>query len=334
MRLTGKTWFKCGALMVAMLCLGIGAMAATKLSDYRFRIERAIELLRDTPRKNFDSSSQQKLESLLPSNETVVSEDTSIDVDNSWISAEVKVMNDAKSQADKDKAYDGILKRLQIIASDIDKLEQDHNSTADIDKAKMREILNRREFAVQHGESFLQRILSWIAKKIEALFSFLPKRGATFNKVLRFIIVVVAIIVAVVFGVFLYRHFKRDRKVKSEFKRTIFGEEITEETTSESLADSAKVLAEQGDFRGAIRKLYVSLLFELERQGLLRLQPSATNREYLDKIRKQIRLYPVMAHLTDKFDYFWYGKFTSSQGDFDDFFARYREALDRRPVSA
>ena len=93
-------------------------------------------------------------------------------------------------------------------------------------------------------------------------------------------------------------------------------------------------LALRGDFRAAIRKLYVSLLFELERQGMIRLQAATTNREYLAKIRQQVGLYPVMTFLTDRFDYFWYGKFTSSQTDFDEFLSRYREALKTRSAQS
>jgi len=320
------------ALVIAFASL---VNAATALSDYRSRIQQAIELLKETTQGNFDAYAQHRLLTLLPPKEEVTNEGTDFDVDNSWISSDIDSMSSAKKQADKDKIYDGILNKLKLLASDIDKLQQEPSSTVDRDRAKMNEILNRHEFNVQHGQTFIQRFLTWLLEQFERMFSFLPKRGSNFNKVLRVIITIVATVVVVMLALFLYRYFKRDRKAKPESgKRTIFGEEITEETTAESLADSAKALAMQGDYRGAIRKLYVSMLFELERRGLLRLQPSATNREYLDKIRKQVRIYPPMSYLTERFDYFWYGKFTSSQSDFEDFLSRYDEALNTAPVSS
>ena len=73
---------------------------------------------------------------------------------------------------------------------------------------------------------------------------------------------------------------------------------------------------------------HCSGVYEFDRRGLIRLQPAATNREYLNKLRAQVRLFPTAAYLTDKFDYFWYGKYTSSENDFNDFLSNYRRALD------
>jgi hypothetical protein len=302
------------------------------LSEYRARIQRSIELLDSTNEKGFQTRNRDALKELLPERETLVYAGQEVDVDNRWITRDIDHMVKAHDQDDKDKEYDILISKLKLLAAEIDKLQKPAAVAADNqDHSKIEEILSRHEFAVAHSESLMQRLLNWLFEKMRKFFSFVPQPGSAFNSVLRVVIIVISIAVAVMLIVFSARYFKRDKKAKKETSRTIFGEEITEETTAESLADAARKLAEQGEYRAAIRKLYVSLLFELERQGLLRLQASTTNREYLNKIRQQLGLFPVMSYLTDRFDYFWYGKFASSQSDFDDFFANYRDALNKRP---
>jgi hypothetical protein len=315
------------AVLIAFSALVFGAAT---LADYHSRIQRAISLLDTTSEKGFELNNKEALKALLPEHEQIVNEDQVIDIDNGWISDDVKSMIAETTQSDKDKAYDTLINKLKLIEADVAKLTRSPGHSTEQDQNKMREILDRHEFAVKRGESLIQRGLDWLIRNLQKFFTFIPQRGSGFNKVLRVIVTIISIAVAIMLVIFTVRYFKRDKKVKKETTRTIFGEEITDETTAESLADAARKMAEQGEYRAAIRKLYVSLLFELERQGLLRLQAATTNREYLNKIRQQLGLFPVMSYLTDRFDYFWYGKYSSSQTDFEDFFSRYREALSLR----
>src|SRR5207253_1926102 len=81
----------------------------------------------------------------------------------------------------------------------------------------------------------------------------------------------------------LFQRFRaRSQTVTEPTTREILGEQINEETTTEDLLASARVLAQQGDYRGAVRRAYIALLFELEQHGKLRLHRSKTNRDYLE----------------------------------------------------
>lgn len=66
--------------------------------------------------------------------------------------------------------------------------------------------------------------------------------------------------------------------------------------------DAARTRAESGDFRGALPLLYLSLLFELDRRGLLRLELSETNREAASQLRRSgpRRLARRLAALADR----------------------------------
>jgi hypothetical protein len=110
-------------------------------------------------------------------------------------------------------------------------------------------------------------------------------------------------------------------------KRTILGEEIDAGTTAESLAERAYAAAREGDFRNAIRRLYIALLYELSEHRLIELEDSATNREYLARLSGKGALEKAMAYMTDRFDYFWYGMIPTSGEDFSAYLARYKEAV-------
>ncbi len=65
---------------------------------------------------------------------------------------------------------------------------------------------------------------------------------------------------------------------------------------------TARVRATAGDFRGALPLVYLSLLLELERRGLLRLEPSITNQEAVRRLRRSSLRRPAsrLAGLADR----------------------------------
>ena len=65
---------------------------------------------------------------------------------------------------------------------------------------------------------------------------------------------------------------------------------------------AALARAETGDYRGAVPLLYLSLLYELDLRGLLRLDPAATNREAASQLRlpEPRRLSRRLAGLADR----------------------------------
>ena len=109
----------------------------------------------------------------------------------------------------------------------------------------------------------------------------------------------------------------------------MLGEEIPADGTSRQLAEAGLAAARAGDFRTAVRKLYVSLLYELSERNLIELEDSATNHEYLNKASRLSGLAGPMRYLTDRFDYVWYGMFPSSEDDFAAYLVHYEEAMAR-----
>jgi hypothetical protein len=80
-----------------------------------------------------------------------------------------------------------------------------------------------------------------------------------------------------------------------------------ETLTSKGAMQRAHSLSGQGDYRSAIRYLYLSSLLVLDEQGLLRYDRSRTNREYLRSISSKPELANSLRDVIDVFDRVWYG---------------------------
>src|SRR5215831_699669 len=129
-----KRLFTYTVLIGLIFCFGRLAMAASSMADYRSRIRRGIEQLSVMDEKTFETRGEAPLRALLPSNEAVISEGETIDIDNEWISVDIKELGSATSQAEKDKIYDKMLGKLKLLASDIDKLSSEQSQPDDQSK--------------------------------------------------------------------------------------------------------------------------------------------------------------------------------------------------------
>ena len=69
----------------------------------------------------------------------------------------------------------------------------------------------------------------------------------------------------------------------------------------------AELLAGGGDYRAAVRYLYLSSLLLLEENGLLRYDRSLTNREYLRSVTNFPELAAALRRVVEVFERVWYG---------------------------
>jgi hypothetical protein len=83
----------------------------------------------------------------------------------------------------------------------------------------------------------------------------------------------------------------------------------------------AERLLHEGQFRAALRMLYLATLLRWEEAGRLRFDRSLTNREVLDQAatRGDTRLVDRLTPLVDRFDRIWYGDLTCSADDYHSF---------------
>ena len=80
-----------------------------------------------------------------------------------------------------------------------------------------------------------------------------------------------------------------------------------EALTADMALKRAQNLSHGGDYRSAVRYLYLSALLLLEERGLLSFDRTKTNREYLRSVADQPELEKTLQSVVEVFDRVWYG---------------------------
>lgn len=99
--------------------------------------------------------------------------------------------------------------------------------------------------------------------------------------------------------------------------------------TAETALKKAQTLSSGGDYRMAVRYLYLSTLLIMEERGLFRYDRAKTNREYLRSLQGQPELVLILGDVVEVFDRVWYGYQPLSQVDYSQYQTRV-EALRRQ----
>jgi hypothetical protein len=98
-----------------------------------------------------------------------------------------------------------------------------------------------------------------------------------------------------------------------------------EQITAGEALDRAQSQAQSGDYRTAVRYLYLSSLLWLDERKLLRYDRSLTNREYLDQVRADPALAQQLTPVISTFERVWYGQRPIAEQDFQAYEAQIRE---------
>lgn len=102
----------------------------------------------------------------------------------------------------------------------------------------------------------------------------------------------------------------RDAKARAE------AEAEAEQITATEALDRAQTQARSGDYRTAVRYLYLSSLLWLDERRLLRYDHSLTNREYLAEARANPALHERLSPVIGTFERVWYGQRELAEQDF------------------
>jgi hypothetical protein len=185
-----------------------------------------------------------------------------------------------------------------------------------LDEAALQEILSRPEFQYTPNEpNFLQRLWRDIRQAIEDFFlGLFPENSAIRLPVGDLIVIVAAVLLALVLA-YALRGLISDFTAEAAMSA---GEELGgEPLTAELALQRAQELSTGGDYRTAVRYLYLSSLLLLEERGLLRYDRSMTNREYLRTVSHRPELAAILREVIDVFDRVWYGFQTLTASEYD-----------------
>ncbi|WP_420643012.1 DUF4129 domain-containing protein [Candidatus Leptofilum sp.] len=189
-------------------------------------------------------------------------------------------------------------------------------SLPQLDKAAFNDILSQPQFDYAPEEpNFLQRLWQNIRQAIEDFFLRLFPDDSTVRLPISDLLVILAAVL--VAGVLAYAL----RGLIGDFTAdaAIFAEEELggEPLTAELALQKAQELSTGGDYRTAVRYLYLSSLLLLEERGLLRYDRSLTNREYLRTVAHRPELATILREVIDVFDRVWYGFQTLTASEYD-----------------
>ena len=175
---------------------------------------------------------------------------------------------------------------------------------ADIDPLK--KILARPEFQWNEGQA--AEMPDWLAKIFDAIANFTDRLVFAIANMLvqgRTAFIVIGSILFVLILFYISRSLSRSLAGNAQIAAN--DDEREGIVTSKGALQRAQTLSMQGDYRNAVRFLYLSSLLVLDEQGLLRYDRSRTNREYLLSVASRPDLADPLRDVIDVFDRVWYG---------------------------
>jgi hypothetical protein len=212
---------------------------------------------------------------------------------------------------------------------------QDQPASIDA-KDQARQILSRREFETSVApekdptaeEPEAPDEPGWLAKLFKALWEWLTKRREDARETpvqvdtssspsmagANAVMIGALVLVTAVLLFILIRSFKRKKTEQTDLDETGgLTQQPLEDGMSalskpaETWAGLADDLAARGEFREAIRHLYLALLSRLHRDGVIDYDPTLSNWEYLFAFKGAAALKAGFKELTRRFDFAWYG---------------------------
>lgn len=191
-------------------------------------------------------------------------------------------------------------------------------------RQRLEEILNRPPFA-ETGSSaengLVARFFDWLGRVLVRLFNPISVGPTTGSAITWFFAVVGGVLVI---GVLVYLLRGMLFSLTPEAQDATAEEDPEANLTANTALHQASTLAQEGDYRTAVRYLYLSSLLWLDEHGMLRYDRALTNREYLERLRDNAELRARLTPIIDTFDQVWYGHLPLD----DESFAAYRQQVD------
>ena len=200
---------------------------------------------------------------------------------------------------------------LRHLEKSLDALLQAHQefpqkvfTIKDVDPLK--QILARPEFEWNSGQ--VVQLPAWLGNVLDAISKFLDHLIFVIANLVyqgRILLMIGAAILLLLVLFYISRNLSRS--LVQDAQLAAEGGEAEGVLTSKGAIQRAQTLSTQGDYRNAIRYLYLSSLLVLDEQGLLRYDRSRTNREYLRSISSHPELANPLQDVIEVFDRVWYG---------------------------
>jgi hypothetical protein len=332
-------------LLFAFCLLILPVWASASLENYTRRVEEAAKLANDVVENDYSRADEiellRRIRDLVPPTEDVTRDPASNDLthaDNAWLQQAIEKLD----TEDEDRRYSQLVElanRLNALSRSLrGSLDQQNAPPANAPRDRLQQILARSEYQPEEEkDSAIQAWIKKIRQKINELLNKLffgnspksaPNPGSL--QAIRWLIIAALVASLVWAAVLLLRRFQlRQAKLKDDemgtASREILGEQFDADLTSDDLLKTAAEMARRGEYRLAIRRAYLALLYELEQRGKLHLHRAKTNRDYLGELQNDLAIYSPVASLTNNYERVWYGHGAATPEDYAGFIEKYRE---------
>lgn len=166
--------------------------------------------------------------------------------------------------------------------------------------------------------SWLTSFFAWLGRVIDRMFGGVtPPSTASATatgQIFAFALLVALLVITAIVGRTLLRGLVVERRAPAAA-----GEDPP--TSQEALARASDEAA-LGDFRTAMRMLYLAALLRLDERDLLRYDRALTNREHLERLHDRPALRAQLAPVVETFDRVWYGDLPLDAAAFAEYRAR------------
>ncbi len=303
------------------LCLGVcgfaGADDSISLDQYRAKLDEGISLIEDGPKLAPVLHFAQDIEYLT----VVLPDDNVMQIDNGWLVRECQRIERLESK-NHQAAIKDLLPGLKSLVAQLDRLTERAaipSLEQSTDEA-LESILNQPRFQVpqesQKLVNFVERVQAGMRESWEWTKDFLrklfqldkpdPDQYADANWSDRLTQIVLLSLVGVLVGLLTYYILQGLRGVavrEHELEELLENEKLDEK----ELRLQAEQLAVEGNFRLALRRLFLSVLARLQAMGLIEYNRARTNREYLKNLTGHPSLHSSFSPVINRFDQVWYG---------------------------
>jgi hypothetical protein len=197
------------------------------------------------------------------------------------------------------------------------------------DMVPLKEILARPEFQWQEAQGLTMP--NWLDELLQGFFDLMDRIGYGVRNISYYGRVPLIVAAALLFVLSLfYISRSLSRSLVREAQLAAEGSDDHEILSSKAAMQRAHALSGQGDYRSAIRYLYLSSLLVLDEQGLLRYDRSRTNREYLRSISSKPELANPLHDVIEVFDRVWYGFESVDEQTYQSYLRRVDELREKK----
>jgi hypothetical protein len=208
--------------------------------------------------------------------------------------------------------------RLQLMLQDSQDLAQISEPRPMQARAKLDEILKRREFrsvrATNAKEELWDQFVDWLWKLADKLFN----RVGSHPDATRVFLWGAVIALGLVFlGWLIYSIANVPFSTLSFRRRHLPPQEEEPAGTWNEWVQQARAAAARGDHRDAVRILYGAAVRRIAEGGLWQVDPARTHREYVRLLPPDSVQRPRFLAITSSFELVWYGSAEASATDYE-----------------